>query len=97
MGIINEDARRDREWDNSQMEGPEAEVILDWVERSVEKKRTLIGGSKVTIRKHFTPEELDGAEVEASSIADALTTMILEYGILTEAVMLLAKSDRGFS
>jgi len=75
----------------------DAEVIVDWVEKSIEKKRTLIGGSKVTIRKHFTPEELDGAEVEASSIADAMTNMILEYGILTEAIMLLAKADRDSS
>ena len=93
----NEDAMRDRAWSDMRPQGPEAEVILRWIEGVIETKRTVMGGAKVTIRKHFTPLELDGAVVETSAIADAMTNMILEYGILTEAIMLLAESDRDSS
>ena len=83
-----------KSWDRyyDSMESAEAEVIHEWIADQIEHTKNRIGGEQSILRDHFDPK--DGWPQDPSEIADEITNLICDSGILVEAIMLLAKVNR---
>ena len=78
-------------WDSyyESQENPDAERIHEWIVSQIEYTRNRIGGGVSVHRDFFKPE--DGWPEDPSEIADEICNFFCNYGILTEAAILLSK------
>ena len=82
-------------WDRycDALEIPEAEMISEWVEQEIEMKvRSIRSTDPTPHRYHFKPE--DGWPEDPAVIADEITNMVSNHGVLIEAIVLLARLER---
>tara|TARA_R110000824_G_scaffold91379_5_gene222449 strand:- start:13500 stop:13808 length:309 start_codon:yes stop_codon:yes gene_type:complete len=82
-------------WDRyfDSQDSAEAEVIHQWVQGEIERIIPRIGNKNSVHRDHFKPA--DGWPEDPAIIADEITNLVSNHGILIEAIMLLWKTSGG--